>query len=99
MVVLEAMASRLAVVATRVGAVPDLVADGERGFLVEPGDVGGLTAGLGLLLADAALAQRLGAAGRQMVEDGYTWSAQADKTEEVLRHVLAEAAPAARSRR
>jgi MMP alpha-(1->4)-mannosyltransferase len=82
------MASRLAVVATRVGAVPDMV-DGTRGYLVDPGDVGGLADGIGRLLGDAALAQRLGAAGREFVEDHYTWSIQADKTEDVLQFVLA----------
>ncbi len=90
LVVLEAMASRLAVVATRVGAVPDLISDGERGLLVDPGDVDGLAAKLDLLLADEALAQRFGAAGRQHVETSYTWAAQAGKTDEVLRQVLTQ---------
>jgi glycosyltransferase involved in cell wall biosynthesis len=81
-------------VATRVGAVPDLVSHGQHGVLVEPGDIAGLAAGLSLLLADAALAQRLGAAGRERVEAAYTWSAQADKTHEVLRRVIAGAAAA-----
>ena len=99
LVVLEAMASRLAVVATRVGAVPDLVDNGSQGILVDPGDISGLAAGLGLLLADAALAQRLGAAGRELVEAAYTWSAQADKTEEVLRQVLTAANGTKRSLR
>jgi glycosyltransferase involved in cell wall biosynthesis len=94
LVVLEAMASRLAVVATRVGAVPDLIKDGDQGILVKPGDIRGLAAGLRRLLADAALAQRLGAAGRELVEADYTWSAQGDKTEEVLQDVLAGTAPA-----
>lgn len=90
LVVLEAMASRLAVVATRVGSVPDLVHDGKRGLLVQPGDVGGLAAALGRLISDAALAQQFGAAGRTLVEAAYTWSVQADKTEQALRRVLAE---------
>lgn len=99
LVILEAMASRLAVVATRVGAVPDLVDNGDRGILVEPGDVSNLAAGLSLLLTDAALAQRLGTAGRELVEAAYTWSAQADKTEEVLQRVLAAANRTKRSPR
>jgi glycosyltransferase involved in cell wall biosynthesis len=95
LVVLEAMASRLAVVATRVGAVPELVGDRERGILVEPGDVSGLAAALDLLLAEPALAERLGMAGRELVESDYTWSAQARKTELVFRQVI-EAAPGRR---
>ncbi len=91
MVVLEAMASRAAVVATRVGLVPELLDNGNRGILVEPGDIEGLAAGLSRLLADEPLARRFGASGRAFVEASYNWSVQADKTEEVLCRVLAEA--------
>jgi glycosyltransferase involved in cell wall biosynthesis len=91
LVVLEAMASRLAVVATRVGAVPELVDDRKRGILVEPGDVGALAAALERLLADPELARQLGTAGRELVEAGYTWSVQAAKTERVLRQVTGAA--------
>ena len=92
MVVLEAMASRAAVVATRVGLVPELLDDGNRGILVEPGDIAGLAAALSRLLADEPLARRFGVSGREFVEASYNWSVQADKTEEVLRAVLADAA-------
>lgn len=92
MVVLEAMASRTAVVATRVGLVPELLDGGSRGILVEPGDTAGLAAALGRLITDEPLARRFGASGREFVEASYNWSVQADKTQEVLRQVLAHAA-------
>jgi glycosyltransferase involved in cell wall biosynthesis len=92
MVVLEAMASRVAVVATRVGLVPELLDEGNRGILIEAGDIAGMAAGLGRLITDDALAQRFGAAGRELVEASYNWSVQADKTEEVLARVLGGAA-------
>jgi mannosyltransferase len=65
---LEAMASGAAVVATRTGAAPLLVADGETGALVEPGDLDALTAAIEPLLADPDLAVRMGAAGRRKAE-------------------------------
>ena len=56
------MASGLAIVATPVGAVEDIVTDGKTGLLVPPGDVDALTVALRRLVADGELRQRLGAA-------------------------------------
>jgi glycosyltransferase involved in cell wall biosynthesis len=53
--VLEAMALGVPVVATRVGGIPDVVADGKDGLLVEAGDVSGLSAALLRVLEDAGL--------------------------------------------
>ncbi len=61
---LEAMASGAAVVATRTGAASALVADGETGFLVEPGDLEALVAAIERLVADRALAEAMGRRGR-----------------------------------
>src|SRR5205807_9503285 len=69
--VLEAMAAELPVVATAVGGLPELVVEGETGFLVPPGDARALGAALGRLLADAELCRRLGEAGRRRVEAGF----------------------------
>ncbi|MGE5278411.1 MAG: glycosyltransferase family 4 protein [Acidobacteriota bacterium] len=64
-VFLEAMAAGLPVVACRAAAVPEVVADGECGILVPPGDVRALASALDRLLGDGALRRRLGAAGRR----------------------------------
>jgi glycosyltransferase involved in cell wall biosynthesis len=68
MSVLEAMAYGKPVIGTRIGGIPELVADGETGLLFEPGDVVGLQACLEHLMGDARLRQRMGAAGRATAE-------------------------------
>lgn len=66
-VLMEAMAATLPVIASRVAGVPELVEDGVSGFVTPPGDLATLTDRLGRLLADADLRARMGAAGRAKV--------------------------------
>jgi glycosyltransferase involved in cell wall biosynthesis len=70
-VLMEAMAARRPVVATRVAGVAELVADGESGLLVAPGDPAALTAAIGRLLGDPPLRARMGDAGRAQVAAGF----------------------------
>jgi glycosyltransferase involved in cell wall biosynthesis len=63
-VFLEAMASSLPIVATRVAAVPEVVSDGMTALLIEPGDESTLAQMLETLLGDSALRERLGRTGR-----------------------------------
>jgi glycosyltransferase involved in cell wall biosynthesis len=65
LVYLEAGAHGLPVVAHDIGGVPEAVTHGETGLLVQPGDAVGLTAAFAQLMADAALRQSMGAAGRE----------------------------------
>jgi alpha-maltose-1-phosphate synthase len=71
--VLEAMASGTPVVASAIGGLPEVVRDGETGFLVPPGDVAALHDRLSQLLGDPGLAARLGANARQAVVERFTW--------------------------
>lgn len=67
-VLMEAFASRIPVIATQVAGVPELVVDGVSGFIVPPGDVETLADRLDRLLSNPALCARMGQAGRAKVE-------------------------------
>lgn len=67
-VILEAMASALPVVSTRLAGIPELVIDNETGLLVSPADVSSLTEALAQLMCDRELRLRYGAAGRKRIE-------------------------------
>lgn len=66
-VLMEAMASGLPVIASRLSGIPELVEDGSNGFLIPPGDVLAIADALGILHEDQSLRQRLGKAGRRKV--------------------------------
>ena len=66
LVVCEAMAAGVPVVASRVGGLPDLVEDGGSGLLVRPGEAEDLARALVSLLLDPEAARRLGARGRTL---------------------------------
>jgi glycosyltransferase involved in cell wall biosynthesis len=84
-VLLEAMLAGLPVVATRVSAVPEVVADGETGALVEAGDAEGVARELAALLADPELRRRLGDAGRERARTEFSVAQMAERTIEVYR--------------
>ena len=67
MVVLEAMAFSLPVIATPVGGIPDLVEDGVTGLLIEPGDVHGLAKAIRFLAEDPDQRTKIGEAARARI--------------------------------
>src|ERR1700737_4684279 len=91
---LEAMACETAVVASRVGGIPEIVVDGETGYLVDydPADpesfVTALAARVEQLLADPALATRMGKAGRERALKHFSWPAIAARTVELYDSLL-----------
>jgi glycosyltransferase involved in cell wall biosynthesis len=85
MVVVEAMAFGLPVVATRSGGIPDIVRDGETGLLVAERDVGALTRGIASLLDDPSLAARLAEAARDDVRHRFAPSRIASAFDTVYR--------------
>ncbi len=87
---IEAMACGVAVVATATGGIPEIVVDGETGYLVAPGDdfTRQLAERINELIVDPDKARRFGRAGRQRVLDHFTWPAIAAQTVALYRKVL-----------
>jgi glycosyltransferase involved in cell wall biosynthesis len=88
MSVIEQMAAGLPVVASAVGGLPDIVGDGEEGFLVPPGDLDALTRRLGDLVADADTRRSLGRLARQRAERDYSIETTARCCERMISDLL-----------
>ncbi|MEP7335877.1 MAG: glycosyltransferase family 4 protein [Actinomycetota bacterium] len=86
---IESLAAGRPVVATRVGGVPDVVRDGEDGFLVDLGDVGELAGALARLAEDPELRGRMGEAGRARVLPRYAVERLVDDVDRLYRALLA----------
>jgi starch synthase len=77
---LEAMACATAVVATAVGGIPEVVANGSTGLLVPPDDEAALAGAISELIADPARAAEMGARGRERAVTEFGWAAIAEQT-------------------
>lgn len=88
-VLLEAMATALPCVATRVGGSVDVIAHGRNGLLVDPADPCQLAEALLYVLDDSGLAGRLGAAARATVEERYSLDRVADRYVALYRELVA----------
>ena len=91
---LEAMACETAVVASRVGGIPEIVVEGETGYLVDydPEQTESFTTALAArideLLSDSGLATKMGKAGRERVMQHFGWPAIAARTLELYESLL-----------
>ena len=83
--VLEAMASGLPVIASRIAGNEELVVPGETGVLIEPENQHALEQALCTLLPDARLREQMGASGRQRASELYTWEKMAVEYLRVLK--------------
>jgi glycosyltransferase involved in cell wall biosynthesis len=88
LVVLEAMARGVPVVATEVGGIPEVVRHGETGLLHAHGDAEGLAAHVSALLSDEARAGALGEAGRRSVESEFGRGRFAEEMAALYRELL-----------
>ncbi|GAA2665554.1 glycogen synthase [Streptomyces vastus] len=92
---LEAMACGTAVVASRVGGIPEVVEDGETGLLVSVDEsaeehAAQLARALDALLADSETARRMGEAGRERAVREFGWDAVARRTVQLYEELLKE---------
>jgi glycosyltransferase involved in cell wall biosynthesis len=86
-VLLEAMAAGAPVVASRVGGIVDVVEHERTGLLVEPENPDALALAVIRVVSDASLADRLTAAGRQSIEERFSWGKIAERFDELFHRV------------
>ncbi len=87
---IEAMASGCPVVATRVGGLPDLIAEGETGYLVESGDASGLTRAVADLLGDRPKSEKMAQTARQFVRERFSARRLITDIENLYEQLLAQ---------
>ena len=85
---LEAMACEVPVIATRVGGIPELVVDGECGYLFEIGDIDAMAQAASRVLADEAERKRLGANGREIAISRFATEKIIPQYEELYDNVI-----------
>ena len=85
LVLLEAMARRIPVVASRAGAIPEVVVHGETGILIEPRDVEALAQAMARLLGDRALRKYMGLLGAARLEERFSVERMVEGTIAVYR--------------
>jgi glycosyltransferase involved in cell wall biosynthesis len=88
-VLVEAMATGLPIVASRVGGIPDLVKHGENGLLIPPADAGALERAISDLSSDKAKRKSMGETGKRMCRP-YSIEAMVDKIDNLYSRLLGE---------
>jgi glycogen synthase len=88
LIYLEAMAAGLAMVGGRGGGIPEVVADGETGFLVDANDGDVLLRRINELITNATLRAEMGVAGRARVEQRFSRQIMAQNTEQAYTEAI-----------
>jgi len=96
-VILEALAAGKAVVASEVGAIPDVIRHGATGMLVPPGNADALADALCLLIEDEEARQLLGQSGRKLVREAYDFERTVGQYDDLYQRVLRESGTLRRS--
>lgn len=92
--ILEAMGYGRAIIATSVGAIPELISDGVEGYLIAPGDVSALAERMVRIAEESGLAEHMGEAARQRVETRYALGRMAQEVGQLYKSVLSSSVPA-----
>ena len=87
LVFLEAMAAEVPIIATRTGAIPEIIEDGETGLLVPVDDGDALSDALSLLLANPPLRKQMGLAGRRRLDEHFSVQKMVERTAQIYQHI------------
>jgi glycosyltransferase involved in cell wall biosynthesis len=85
LVAMEAMSCGLPVVISRLGGIPEIIADGQTGFGLEPGDYPALALRLDQLVSESGLRQKMGAASLQRARERFDCRANLDRILDVMK--------------
>ena len=88
-VLLEAAASGIPIVASDIGGIPDVIRDGETGLLVPPGDSNALAYAVERLLCEPGLGATLASKARRHAEDQFSWKSVSERFDQVFRSLTA----------
>jgi glycosyltransferase involved in cell wall biosynthesis len=86
--ILDALAARKPVVATRTGGIPEIIEDGRTGYLVQPKDAAALADAIARLIHEPAKAARFAEAGRRIIEERFSVSRMVEATENAYYNLL-----------
>ena len=94
--IVEAGAGGLPVISTRHAGIPDVVVEGETGFLVDEQDVDGMAQHMIRIAADPVLAGRLGSAARKRIEENFSLPRTINALWELIRSCMTDGPPVSR---
>lgn len=90
LVILEAMAAGLPIISTSVGAIPEIVADGKNGFIIQPGVLQPLAESIIQLVKDKSLRDTMGAYNRKIVRERYDMKKVSKSFDEIYSMLISE---------
>lgn len=88
--ILDAMAAGKPIVATNVGAIPEIIHNGENGLLVELNDIKNLSNCILTYLNNDSMSKHVGNKNRKYINNKYTWEVNAITTENVYKEILSK---------